>query len=246
MLGEQKLGIEWRSASRQPKSLQPIRGRVPALHEIPGGCVFTPRCDRAREQCGKEHPDITNTAEGYSVRCFFAGSPDPAELKAPRAVPADAEPSPRREDLVLKIEGLRAYYKSQEVGLDGRRKKGIVKAVDGVSFDLRRGETLGIVGESGSGKTTLLTLLAGMDRPTIGEIYYQGKAIHTADEEALALWRLQNIGFVFQSYNLLPRATALANVALPLLYGDGRSCRSVKAEHFGIGFIHAVKIIHRF
>ena len=209
------------STVRQPKSVQPIRGRVPALHEIPGGCVFAPRCDRARERCGIDHPDIMSTAEGYSVRCFFAGSPDPAELKAPRAAPADAEPSPRRGDVILKIEGLRSYYKSQEVGLDGRRKKGIVKAVDDVTLMVRKTSTVGIVGESGCGKSTLAKCVAGLLAPNSGKLDFLGVDVARIVEQR-PVELLKELQMIFQNPDstLNPRRSAGEAIARPLqLFG---------------------------
>ena len=84
------------SAGRQSRTLQPIRGRVPALHETLEGCVFEPRCDRARERCRLEHPGMVRIADGHLASCFYAGSQDPAELKAFQAAfaEAEAEPSP--------------------------------------------------------------------------------------------------------------------------------------------------------
>ena len=70
-------------ADRQPGTVQPIRGRVPALHEAPRGCIFEPRCNRARERCRVEHPGIERSGERTLVRCFFPGSPKPAESTAP-------------------------------------------------------------------------------------------------------------------------------------------------------------------
>ncbi len=88
--------------------------------------------------------------------------------------------------------------------------------VDHVSLSVARGESLAIVGASGSGKTTLLGLLAGLDRPTSGEVFWGETALSTLDEDALAAKRAQRIGFIFQSFQLLPALTAQENVALPL------------------------------
>jgi putative ABC transport system ATP-binding protein len=88
--------------------------------------------------------------------------------------------------------------------------------VDAISLDVHAGETLAIVGASGSGKTTLLGLLAGLDRPSAGEIYWGETPLSSLDEDALAAKRAQRIGFIFQSFQLLPALSALENVALPL------------------------------
>ena len=88
--------------------------------------------------------------------------------------------------------------------------------LDQVSFTVHPGETLAIVGASGSGKTTLLGLLAGLDRPTSGDVHLAGAALSTLDEDARAALRQRVLGFVFQSFQLLPALTALENVMLPL------------------------------
>jgi putative ABC transport system ATP-binding protein len=102
-------------------------------------------------------------------------------------------------------------------GPDGR-----IDILDGVSLDVRIGSTLAIVGASGSGKTTLLGLLAGLDTPTRGEIVLAGNRIDTLDEEQRANLRRRNVGFVFQSFHLLPALNAEENVMLPLEL-DGRA-----------------------
>jgi putative ABC transport system ATP-binding protein len=88
--------------------------------------------------------------------------------------------------------------------------------LDGVSFSVEPGATIAIVGASGSGKTTLLGLLAGLDRPTSGEVHIDGQALGALDEDARAALRQRLLGFVFQSFQLLPALTALENVMLPL------------------------------
>ena len=93
-----------------------------------------------------------------------------------------------------------------------------VHALRGVSFDIHTGEFVTIMGASGSGKTTLLNILGCMDHPTSGEYQLGGEATHTLHRNALATLRNRKIGFVFQSFNLLARTSALENVELPLLY----------------------------
>ena len=88
--------------------------------------------------------------------------------------------------------------------------------LDGVTFDIAPGESVAIVGASGSGKTTLLGLLAGLDRPSDGEVWVGGHALSGLDEDARAALRQRLLGFVFQSFQLLPALTALENVMLPL------------------------------
>jgi ABC-type lipoprotein export system ATPase subunit/ABC-type lipoprotein release transport system permease subunit len=92
-----------------------------------------------------------------------------------------------------------------------------VKALDGINLEIDQGEFVALVGPSGSGKSTLLNLLGGLDRPTSGELNIQGLGLQDATEVELTAHRRYNVGFVFQSFNLLPTLTALENVALPLM-----------------------------
>ena len=93
-----------------------------------------------------------------------------------------------------------------------------IRAIDGVSLNIRQGEVCCLFGKSGSGKSTLLNLIAGLEKPTEGKILFHKKHIERMDEDQLANFRRQYVGFVFQSYNLLPTLTALENVTLPLIF----------------------------
>ncbi|MDR1571363.1 MAG: ABC transporter ATP-binding protein [Clostridiales Family XIII bacterium] len=93
-----------------------------------------------------------------------------------------------------------------------------IVALDDVSLDIFRGEIVCFLGTSGSGKSTFLNMVAGLEKPTRGEIVVGGIELHKLDEEAVTLFRQKNIGFIFQSYNLLPMLTALENVSLPLIF----------------------------
>ena len=96
----------------------------------------------------------------------------------------------------------------------------IIRAVDGVSLEINKGDFVSIVGKSGSGKSTLMHMIGLLDTPTSGQIILNDKDVSNLDESQLARIRNEEVGFVFQSYNLLARATALENVMLPLQYSS--------------------------
>jgi len=101
-----------------------------------------------------------------------------------------------------------------------RRGPEVVKVLDGLSIGIEAGDFVALMGPSGSGKSTLLNLIGGLDRPTSGSIRVQGLELAQLSEGALARWRSDNVGFIFQMYNLLPVLTAERNVELPLLLSD--------------------------
>ncbi len=113
---------------------------------------------------------------------------------------------------ILKIENLSKVYGSGE---------NAVRAVDGVSFGVEKGEFLAIIGPSGSGKSTLLHILGGVDRPTCGKVLMNGQDIYAQDEEALAVFRRRQVGLIYQFYNLIPVLNVVENMTLPVLM-DGR------------------------
>jgi len=126
------------------------------------------------------------------------------------------------EGPVIEMRGIGRIYRS------GRLE---VEALRGVDLDVEPGDFLAIVGPSGSGKSTLMNLLGCLDRPTAGTYRLAGTDVAGLSDDELARVRNRTIGFVFQSFNLLPRTTALENVAMPLLYaGVGRSERLQRAR----------------
>jgi putative ABC transport system ATP-binding protein len=117
-----------------------------------------------------------------------------------------------------------------------------VDALRGVSLTIEEGDYAAIIGPSGSGKSTLMHLLGCLDRPTTGLLQVRGKDVATLDDSELAELRNQTIGFVFQSFQLLPRTTALENVALPLVY---RGVRRAERRRRAIEALEAVNLGHR-
>ncbi len=112
-------------------------------------------------------------------------------------------------DLVIDIRGLTRVYGADDA---------LVHALAGVDLEVRRGEFVAVMGPSGSGKSTLMNIMGCLDRPTDGQYILDGLDVSSLDRTELAIVRNRKIGFVFQSYNLLPRLTAVQNVMLPLLY----------------------------
>lgn len=109
---------------------------------------------------------------------------------------------------MVQVRGVHKYFRRGSERLD---------VLNGLTLDVPEGEFLGLMGPSGSGKTTLLNLIAGLDRPSEGEILVGGERISAMSEAQLAKWRTRNVGFVFQFYHLVPVLTAFENVELPLL-----------------------------
>ena len=110
---------------------------------------------------------------------------------------------------MIEIKNIRKTYKTGDIEFE---------ALKGVSFDIADGEFVAIMGPSGSGKSTLMHILGGLDKPTSGTYFLDGKDVSTLSDDELADIRKDKIGFVFQSFNLLPRTTVLRNVMLPLIY----------------------------
>jgi putative ABC transport system ATP-binding protein len=124
---------------------------------------------------------------------------------------------------VIEAHNLTKIYKMGEVE---------VQALRGVSFSIDRGDVIAIMGPSGSGKSTLMNTLGCLDRPTSGEYFLDGEAVALLNDDQLASIRNRKVGFVFQSFNLLARQTAITNVELPLRYSgslDGRRERAIEA-----------------
>ncbi len=115
---------------------------------------------------------------------------------------------------ILRTENLRKYYGSEDT---------CVKALDGVDLTVEEGEFVAVVGTSGSGKSTLLHMIGGLDRPTGGTVTVAGKDIFSLKDDALTVFRRRKIGFVFQSYNLIPVLNVRENILLPIELDGGKA-----------------------
>ncbi len=136
-------------------------------------------------------------------------APEGLTVTAERRVVASADGVAPEKDWIIVTRGITRQY---EMGGE------IVRALRGVDLAVRRNEYVAIMGPSGSGKSTLMNLIGCLDTPSSGEYWLNGKQVSTMTDDALAHVRNKEIGFVFQTFNLLPRATALQNVELPLVY----------------------------
>lgn len=120
---------------------------------------------------------------------------------------------------ILRVEHLSKIYGTGE---------NAVKALDNVSFSVHKGDFVAITGPSGSGKSTLLHILGGVDEPTAGKVYVDGKDVYSQNSEQLAVFRRRQVGLIYQFYNLIPVLDVRENITLPLLL-DGRK---VNAEYY--------------
>ncbi|MCA0448520.1 MAG: ABC transporter ATP-binding protein [Proteobacteria bacterium] len=133
-------------------------------------------------------------------------------------------------DPILRLAGVHLKLASQA---------GEVNILRGVDLSVAPGETVAVVGPSGSGKSTMMMIVAGLERPTQGEVHVAGQNLTTLDEDGLALFRRRSIGIVFQAFHLIPTMTALENVAIPLEFaGDAKAWVKAKAALESVGLGH--------
>jgi putative ABC transport system ATP-binding protein len=135
--------------------------------------------------------------------------------------------------MLIKLEDIRRYY---TVGTE------VVHALNGVSFEVNKGEWVAIIGQSGSGKSTLMNVLGCLDTPTAGRYWLNGKDVSHMSDNELADIRNREIGFIFQTFQLLPRETALGNVELPLIY---RGLRAKERRERARAALDQVGLSHR-
>ena len=121
---------------------------------------------------------------------------------------------------ILRVENLTKVYGKDE---------NEVRALDGVSFSVNKGEFVAIIGPSGSGKSTLLHILGGVDKPTGGKVFMDGKDVYAQNEEQLAIFRRREVGLIYQFYNLIPVLNVTENITLPVLM-DGQKVNESRLE----------------
>ena len=129
---------------------------------------------------------------------------------------------------LVQIRGLRKTY------VRGTQQ---VEVLHGIDLDIPHGDFVALMGPSGSGKTTLLNLIGGLDTPTAGQLVVAGEAIEALDGDALAAWRADTVGFIFQSYNLMPVLSAQKNVELPLLLTDMGARERARRARLALGLV---------
>ncbi len=212
---------------RQESRLLAISGSPPNLMRIPTGCAFHPRCALAQERCAQETPALLPLPDeaGRFSACHYVAD-IPGRRAVGTGVAASEGVGARAEEPLLRVEGLVKHFPLRSRSLL-RRSPGAIKAVDGVDFELYRGETLGLVGESGCGKSTVARLLLRLERATAGRASFAGEDLFALEGRALREMR-QRIQMVFQDpySSLNPRMTAGAIVAEPWAVHEGLAPRT--------------------
>ncbi len=189
--------------------LIPIKGQPPDLHQEARACPFAPRCRFAIARCREEVPALETVGDAHTAACFRweeiqAAQRDPVKLAALAPAEAQAqlaatvrkaEKAPSERDVLVRVENLKQHFPIYQ-GIV-RRKVGAVRAVDGISFDVYRGETLGLVGESGCGKSTTGQSILQLLRPTDGKVFLNGQDLTIANRNDLRAAR-RNMQMIFQ------------------------------------------------
>jgi peptide/nickel transport system ATP-binding protein len=231
--------------------LTPIFGQPPNLARQPSGCKFHPRCPYAFDRCFEEEPPLFQR-DGQTVRCWLYddGRDGTQDRKIETRITLEA-PVHTRGEVILDVRNLEKHFPINRGVF--QRRVGEVKAVDGISFQLNRGETLGVVGESGCGKSTAGRVLLRLLEPTAGEVFFQGQNIAALKGGALREMR-RRMQIIFQDpySSLNPRRTVRSIVAQPLEIHNLASGKEVNErvlsilERVGLNPAHAARYPHQF
>ncbi|MFV9457103.1 dipeptide ABC transporter ATP-binding protein [Rhodococcus sp. NM-2] len=215
-----------------PRMDAPIRSRLvsiagapPALHSLPPGCTFAPRCPLAVDACLLAEPELVSTGPGHQAACIRVDETDTRDLftayRRDQPAPAPTAETAPEHRVVLQVTDLVKTYPITS-GLVFRRKRGEIRAVDGISFDIRAGRTLALVGESGSGKSTTLTQILDLAAPEAGSIAVLGADVAAlSPPEKRAIRRKMAVVFQDPTASLDPRLPVFDVLAEPLRL-DGR------------------------
>lgn len=232
------LGSVPRLDASQGTRLVPIPGAPPSVTDLPSGCPFTPRCPLAIDECSAAEPPLEPVAPNHRVACIrhddVAGR-SAAEIYGVSTAPPRTEVA-SKDAVALRVNGLTKTY-SLTKGVVLRRRIGEVRAVDGISFELRQGRTLGIVGESGSGKSTTLHQILELSPPQAGTIEVLGRDVASLDRAGRRALR-GDLQVVFQDpvASLDPRLPVFDVLAEPLQDNgfDKSQIRDRVAELLGV------------
>jgi peptide/nickel transport system ATP-binding protein len=196
-------------------ALRPIPGQLPRPGSYSGGCAFAPRCSYAQEICTQEHPELDPVGGGHYARCFFSDQVSLSREEIERS--DDQTPGISDGAAVLAVEDLRKYYEQSLGILPWSSNKRVIKAVDGVSFEIGERETLALVGESGCGKTTLSSAIVGLTDDVDGTMMLRGETLKPNVKDRPKIQR-QELQIVFQNpdSSLNPAHTIYEIISRPL------------------------------
>lgn len=234
------LGSVPRLDAPQGTRLIPIPGAPPTMTSLtPGACTFAPRCPLAIDECRSAEPDLVAIADGHRAACIrtdYVAGRSAAEIYGVSTGPDTVDTATEEPPVVVQVADLVKTYPLTK-GVVFRRRVGEVRAVDGVSFTLEQGRTLGIVGESGSGKSTTLSQILDLATPQAGSIEILGADVAALDSAARRKLRTE-LQVVFQDpvASLDPRLPVFDVIAEPLVANgfDRRRCEERVAELLAI------------
>jgi len=209
-------------ADKASSVLYPIRGRVPPPNARPTGCIYGPRCDYVQDLCRDDRPLLRPIPDTNNwARCHFSEEINPAEWQPSEDIlPPIISAKDGEVESILKLDGLQKYYEVQGSSLKdviGLGEPRYVRAVEGASFEVPKGSTLGIVGESGCGKSTLIKTIIGLEDSTNGDAKFLGLDI-TGDLTTRSERLIQELQMVFQNPDstMNPSYTVFQQIARPM------------------------------